>query len=298
MQLLTGFAAGIATAGAAYLAVSALVGHRFTRALRRDPLQNREFAGAEPDRIRFTPRGEHLSLAGWYFAQRPRSRAVVLVHGKDGCRGAELRSSTRLLVDRLRSRGCSVLLIDLRGHGESGTARLTYGINERRDVLGAVDWLLARGYEPGRIGVLGASMGGASAIGAAREEQAIGAVVTDSTYADFNEMIEAKFRDLSGLPRFFLPGGKLFARALTGQPLETSRPLEHARELRTRLPMLFIHSQSDPFVPVEHAHRLAAVSGGQLWVTEGQRHLASFASNPDEYTRQVAEFFDRSLSAS
>lgn len=297
MQLMTGFAAGLATAGAAYFAVSAMVAHRFTRARRRDPLGNAEFAGAEPDRIRFSPRGEHLSLAGWYFARRPRSRAVVLVHGKDGCRGSELRSSTRLLVDRLAARGFSVLAIDLRGHGESGSARLTYGIDERRDVLGAIDWLLARGYAPGRIGVLGASMGGASAIGAAREESAIGALVTDSAYADFNEMMETRFRDLSGLPRLFLPGGRLVARALTGHRLGAECPLEHARSLRERLPLLVIHAQHDPFVPVEHAHRLASVSGGQIWVTEGERHLASFASNPDEYSRQVAEFFDRSLEA-
>lgn len=31
MLLLSGFGAGLATAGAAYLAVSAIVGHRFTR---------------------------------------------------------------------------------------------------------------------------------------------------------------------------------------------------------------------------------------------------------------------------
>ena len=296
MQLMTGFAAGIAAAGVIYVAVSALVGHRFTRAIRRNPLDNPAFAGAAPDRIRFQARGEPLELAGWFFDTRPRSRAIVLVHGKDACRGTELRSSTHELVDRLRARGFAVLTIDLRGHGESGPARMTYGINERRDVLGAIDWLLARGYEPGRIGVLGASMGGAAAIGAAREEAAIGAIVTDSTYADFNEMIEAKFRDLSGLPRFFLPGGKLLARALTGQAVHAARPLDHARALGERVPMLVIHAQSDPFVPVEHARRLASVSGAQLWVTEGERHLASFVSDREEYARQVAQFFDLSLS--
>jgi dipeptidyl aminopeptidase/acylaminoacyl peptidase len=52
-------------------------------------------------------------------------------------------------------------MIDLRGHGGSSTARLTYGARESQDVLGAVDWLRARGH--GRIGVLGASMGAAPA---------------------------------------------------------------------------------------------------------------------------------------
>jgi fermentation-respiration switch protein FrsA (DUF1100 family) len=52
------------------------------------------------------------------------------------------------------------------------------------DVLGAVDWLLERGYDAGRIGVHGASTGASTALLACRDEAAIGAQLwtTDSDH--------------------------------------------------------------------------------------------------------------------
>ncbi|UCD29069.1 MAG: alpha/beta hydrolase, partial [Planctomycetota bacterium] len=70
------------------------------------------------------------------------------------------------LIPYLHKAGFAVLAIDMRGHGESQSARNSFGVYERRDVLGAVEWLSDTGYEPGDIGVLGISIGGAAAIGA------------------------------------------------------------------------------------------------------------------------------------
>ena len=61
-------------------------------------------------------------------------------------------------------------MIDLRGHGQSSPARMSFGLKEHRDILGAVDWLKGRGYRPGHIGVLGQSMGGASTLYAVAAE--------------------------------------------------------------------------------------------------------------------------------
>jgi alpha-beta hydrolase superfamily lysophospholipase len=108
---------------------------------------------------------------------------VIIAHGVGGCRGREFTTHSLELVKHLISSGFAVLVIDLRGHGASGGARMTYGIRERREVLGAVDWLLAQGYAAGAIGVLGTSMGGVAAIGAAGEEPAIGALISDSADA-------------------------------------------------------------------------------------------------------------------
>jgi pimeloyl-ACP methyl ester carboxylesterase len=96
-------------------------------------------------------------------------------------------------------------MIDLRGHGQSQSARMTYGVNEADDVLGAIDWLVQQGFQRQHIGLFGASMGGASAIGAISQDllstqKSIGALVTDSTYADFNAVMTKKFKRLSGLP--------------------------------------------------------------------------------------------------
>lgn len=291
---ISGLASGVAATGVGYAAISAVVAHRFTRARRSAPQRSTSWGDARLDRVTLQPRGEHLNLAAWYFAERPRDRVVILVHGNDGCRGNELLGGTQPLVERLRGRGFSVLALDLRGHGDSAGARFSFGMNESRDVLGAVDWLMARGYDTGRIGVFGASMGGAAALAAAEVEPAIGAVATDSTAADFGEMMGHHQRELSGLPRCVVPGGLAMARWLTGRNGRQSRPVETLRGMQGR-PMLVIHSRHDPLIPVTDALRLAAQRGARLMITESDRHLGSFEHDHERYASEVVAFFDCAL---
>jgi len=86
---------------------------------------------------------------------------------------------------------------------------------EREDVLGAVDYARSR-YAPGAIGVLGASMGGVAALHAAAGDEAIGAVIADSAFADFSEMIERAFHQVSPPAPVVSAGALAFGRALTG----------------------------------------------------------------------------------
>jgi dipeptidyl aminopeptidase/acylaminoacyl peptidase len=139
-----------------YVGASLWVALRFTRGRRC-----RAAAVAAACPVRFAARDGRACIDAAYLGARPGGPALVFVHGKDACRGTELVVSTAALVHSLHAAGFAVLMIDLRGHGGSSTARLTYGARESQDVLGAVDWLRARGH--GRIGVLGASMGAAPA---------------------------------------------------------------------------------------------------------------------------------------
>jgi uncharacterized protein len=290
--LLAGAAIGLASS----LALATAAAHRLLRPRRRLPQSTPAEVGLGYEEVRFQARGEALTLAAWYVAAADATRAVIVAHGVGGCRGQEFTVSSLPLVERLVSRGFSVLSLDLRGHGASGGAPMTYGIRERRDVLGAVDWLLARGYAPGAIGVLGASMGGVAAMGAAGEESAIGALISDSACADFGAMIQSHLQRRSKLPRFFVPLVLLMGRLLSGEDLARLRPAELLRALRQR-PVLIIHASGDRLVPVNHAHALADAGEGSLWLTQSSRHLGSFDKDRQAYGQRVIEFFDRTLAA-
>lgn len=277
---------------AAYAAVVTTIAHNLTRVHRRSPYTDPVWENHRADRITFTPRGGRpLKLAGWYLRGDRATRAIVLVHGKDCCRGAELKTNSRPLVDALLARGFAVLLFDLRGHGESDSARMTYGIREQRDVLGAVDWLLDRNFQPGAIGLFGASMGGTAAVSAAAQETAVGAIVADSAYADFNDMMQRRFSKHSGLPLWFLPGSLLAARLFTRCDFRKHDLRNDAGRIGPR-PMLVIHTDADPIVPVAHAEQLALVAGARLWITRGEEHLSSFMHHSQAYMQRVVDFFD------
>jgi pimeloyl-ACP methyl ester carboxylesterase len=282
-----------------YTLISFVVAHMMTRAKRLDPNSNPLWARYKEQHTQFHPRAGQLKLSGWFLEGALKKRAILMVHGKDCCRGQELNTDTFALAHRFLESGFSVFMIDLRGHGQSQSARMTFGVNEANDVLGAIDWLLQQGFERQHIGLFGASMGGASAIRALSADwltrkNSIGALVTDSTYADFNAMMTLKFRRLSGLPNMFLPGAVMAGVLLTGVRLSTIRPAQDASVL-LGLPMLVIHSKGDPFVPVEHATSIASKSGATLWITDGAHHLASYLTDPIAYQSKVVDFFEKHL---
>lgn len=278
---------------ASYTGVAGFVAQRFTSAQRRLPCS--EGGGAAARNVRFAARDGLASISAWYLpaaAAGPSGRAVVFVHGKDACRGEELKGPTFALAQRFNEAGIAVLMIDLRGHGHSSRARLTYGQRERFDVLGAVDWLRAQGHA--HIGVLGASMGAASTLLAAADEPAIEALVADSAFADFGQMIERQYRKLTRLPAWVLPGALAIGRALTGVQLRQVRPVDAARRLAGR-PCLLIHSAGDRFIPSADSRRLASAAGADLWITNSLGHVGSYRAEPAAYTERVLGFFEQHL---
>ena len=79
----------------------------------------------------------------------------------------------------------SVLLFDLRARGESGGNRSSKGDREQWDLLGAIDYVEARGIPVEHIGLLGFSLGAGVAILAAAQEPRIPAIVSDSGFTDY-----------------------------------------------------------------------------------------------------------------
>lgn len=277
----------------AYLLVCTMLAWRFTRVQRTPPQLQCMPPELSRQQVHFPARDGRARIDAWYLPAKPRQGAVILVHGKDGSRGA-LKSPTLALARRLSAVGISVLMIDLRGHGTSSPAPLSYGWHERHDVLGAVDYLLERGYMAGRIGVLGVSMGGSTAVLAAAEEPAIGALVADSAFASFEQMIERQYARLVRLPAVFLPGALAIGRLLIGVDVRRVQPLACMPQLRDR-PVLVIHSQGDRFVPASDAHALAEACGGECWRTDSEGHTGSYRALPLAYEVRVATFFARHL---
>ncbi|HEY0772483.1 MAG TPA: CocE/NonD family hydrolase [Nocardioidaceae bacterium] len=76
--------------------------------------------------------------------------------------------------------GYGLLLVDARGHGLSEGRGMDLGWYGDQDIVAAVDFLAGRpGVDPKRIGLLGLSMGGEEAVGAAAADPRIRAVVAE-----------------------------------------------------------------------------------------------------------------------
>jgi uncharacterized protein len=245
--------------------------------------------------VRFPARGDGLQIAGWYIPAENARRAVVLVHGKDGSRTGEFVGRFIELAAGLHSRGYAVLMIDLRGHGQSADATTGFGTTERNDVLGAVDHLATLGFTPDRIGLLGVSLGGAATLGAMRDDERIGAVVTDSTFASLLDALALQWTGLTRTPAALSMPGVWVAQSRSGVDYADARPVDDLQAIGTR-PVLLIHGEADPLVPLAQADVLAAGNPrAQTWRVPGATHGGVYRVNPRAYLDRVDAFFDDSL---
>jgi pimeloyl-ACP methyl ester carboxylesterase len=131
------------------------------------------------EEVRF-PASDGLQLAGWMIEGEAEWPAVVLCHDL----GSTKASLIPLGIELWR-RGYSVLLPDFRGHGESEGRGSTLGVHEKRDILGAVDYLAGRrGRAAGRIGIYGVGMGAHAAVLAAADRPVLRVLVLDALYPD------------------------------------------------------------------------------------------------------------------
>ena len=144
----------------AYLGVSFYVADQFSRPDReritRAPMVNAPTY--EDVRLRTS---DGLNLTGWYFPHSG-DRAAIVVHGRNSNRiQSEINGVRRgeHIADFLYADGFSVLLFDLRGHGNSDGDRYSLGWYERRDVAAAIEFVMSRGYAESRIALLGVSLG-------------------------------------------------------------------------------------------------------------------------------------------
>jgi len=131
------------------------------------------------DRVEFQST-DGVPLSGWLIYGDREAPAIILCH--------DLGQSKATFLDpavSLQRAGYNLLLMDFRGHGDSGGNGSTLGVEERYDVVGAIDFLRTRrDLSAERIGVWGIGMGAYAGLLAAAERKEVVALALDSLYPD------------------------------------------------------------------------------------------------------------------
>ena len=278
----------------AFLGISGYLGYSMTKAERRPVEGNPSLLGLTYEDISFTSRVDELTLRGWFLPAEGSESAIIMVHGDEANR-ADATIGMLDIASGLVEHGYSVLTFDLRGHGESDGNRRTAGYYEKRDLLGAIDYVKGRGFE--RIGMLGFSMGAANTLLTTAESDDIDAVITDCSFADLQDMMAPEFSKRTKMPRFFLHPLLFMVKIMYGVDFTAIRPIEAVAEIDD-VPIFFIHGELDDTVPLDHAHRLYQASRhpeSQLWVATGAGHVRAYVVYPAEYMDRILSFLDMGL---
>ena len=130
-------------------------------------------------------------------------------------------------------------------------------------------------------------------------EPVFSAIVADCPFADLFDAAEVRIIHRLPLPAAIarplatmaVEGDALFGRAFYGLDFSTVRPVESIKHVSA--PILLIHGTADSRTPVTDSQALAAAKPDttELWLVPGAEHVKSFATNPEEYSRRVVEWF-------
>ncbi len=196
------------------------------------------------------------------------SGTILVLHGAYGRSESMLKTA-----DALASGGYRAVLVDLRGHGRSTGERLTYGVEEAKDLSRVIDVLQQRRLIAGGLGVYGFSFGGSTAIQLAGRDPRVGAVVAVAPYGSLHAAA-------SEVVRTWVPGGRLFAtdqwvddtlrRAGRYGDFDVHRADPMAAIRQTRAGVLLVHGDADDFIKPHHSillHQAAADHSHVLFVS-------------------------------
>lgn len=243
--------------------------------------------------VQFASHEDRVLLQGWYVeaegAGAEGARAVVLVHGwvNDRLIHGRALPLARILADH----GYSVLLFDLRGHGQSQRRPVTLGAREQGDVAGAIEFVRDRGAL--QVAVVGYSIGAVATLLTVAEGTQVSAVVADSAFADLSTLLMRVMREKLWMPEPLARYGLWLVALVSGSDPRSVAPVQVAERLRG-LPVLFIHGGDDRVIPVDEGRRLAAaVAGSELWIVEEARHTHSYDRRPDAYSERLLRFLDQ-----
>ncbi len=236
---------------------------------------------------------EGVQLAAWYMPGT-NGAGVVVMHGAGSTRSDVLDQA----AVPARS-GYTVVLIDARGHGDSRGTAMDFGWYGDLDIAAGTAFLTSRPeVDPGRIGVVGFSMGGEEAIGVAAADSRIRAVVAEGATAR-QAADKAWFSDVYGWRGWLQEQVEKVQDGITDYLTEASPPIALrsavAQSPGTRFLLITAGNVDD------EGHAAAYIQAGAsdrvtVWNVDGADHTGGYDTHPDDWQQRVVEFLDENLS--
>jgi pimeloyl-ACP methyl ester carboxylesterase len=233
-------------------------------------------------------------LYGWWIPAKNESSdsapTLILVHGWG-------RNVERMIpyIQKLHPRDYNLLVFDFRNHGSSDPDKYPNLLKFSEDIRATVDFVVEQvSVEPGRIGVIGLSVGGGAAIHAAAFDNRIKSVVTIGALAHPVDVMRLEFQKRH-VPYF--PLAWLFLKYLQfkmGINFAHIAPVNNIRDAKANI--LLIHGEQDVVVPIDQGRQLQNAGNPettQLWIVPGKGH--SDCHDHPEFWKKVESFLQKAV---
>ncbi len=214
-------------------------------------------------------------------------RVIILVHGYTSCKYGSMK-----YVDIFRSLGFSCLLYDHRNHGDSDKVPTTMGYYESYDLEELCGWVRKRFPDGVMIGTHGESMGAATVMMHTKLSSGLSFAIEDCGYSSLTDQLVHNMKQLYHLPKFpFFYVASLLSKLRGGVFFGQVEPKDALASAKN-IPMLFLHGESDTFVPFAMVQEAYNSKPGEksLCTYPNAGHAESYWTWQQQYTRDVTQF--------
>jgi len=229
-----------------------------------------------------------LKLHGKYYECAPGAPIELMFHGYRGNCDRDLCGG----IQRCFALQKNALIVDQRTAKESEGRTITFGVNESRDCLSWVDFLIQKFGPEVKIILTGISMGAATVLMAAGRglpANVLG-ILADCGYTSPREIIETVIRGMKLPVSVVYPMIRLSAKLFGRFDLEELSPVEAMKTCT--VPVVFVHGEDDAFVPCEmsRVNYEACAAPKKLFTVPGAGHGLAFVIDPEGYLNTLREF--------
>lgn len=229
-------------------------------------------------------------LIGHFFKCEKPERVIIAFHG--------WRSSWDkdygLISPFWQGNGCSVLYVEQRGQNNSGGDYMGFGLTERYDCIGWINWVICRCGTELPVYLAGLSMGAATVLMASDLNLPgnVHGIMADCGFTSPKEIWRHVAENNLHLS-YGIHGAiadSICRRKIQVKSDEYST-LDALR--KTNIPVLFVHGTEDRFVPVEMTYEnyKACASPKRILIVPGADHAMSYYVDKKLYEKTVLEFW-------
>ncbi len=288
-------------AGAAYCASSAYVFSKvfkrkeeslylpFTNALPNKLENDAWFGNVKKDAIWMLSEDDLLLHATSITQEDQSHRWVICMHGY-GFYGTQILE----VAKRFYQQGFNCVLPDMRAHGESEGSYSTLGWKEQDDLIQWIDWILKKDSQA-EIVLHGMSIGANAILNVTGHSlpSNVKCAISDCAFSSVKNLLKYQISQYLKLPlNILIPGIDLLAKIKCGFNLNEASTLAQVRKSET--PTLFIHGESDSFVPFQMMFDLFYECNARKDIISFSqaRHADAFLN--EGYFEKIFEFINES----
>lgn len=248
-------------------------------------INNEEFEQLEKEEL-FIDSYHDYKIHAMYFPYEKSSKVIIIAHGIMW----SLFGSYKY-VEMFHEKGYNVLLCDHRFHGLSGGNHTSFGYYEKDDLRAWVDYLYEKIGPHAFVGVLGESLGAASALQFIKKDKRVGFCISDCSFSDLTALLRLRLRvDFKIRLEPLISLTSFVTRIRYGWGFREISPIKNLDQVET--PILFIHGVDDDFIPYKMSVDMYNLKKGRkkLYLVPNAGHANAFLTDKKGYKEHIGEF--------